>query len=51
MTHALQAGNIGQTRRMWYFYRAETFVYLAKLWGWRCEIPIKDVALLQRPLV
>jgi len=33
------------------FYRAETFVYLAKLWGWRCEIPIKDVALLQRPLV
>ena len=33
------------------FYRDSTFRYLAQLWGWRCEIPIKDVALLQRPLV
>ena len=32
------------------FYRDATFRYLAQTWGWRCEIPVKDVALLQRPL-
>lgn len=32
------------------FYRAETFRYLARLWGWDCDIPRKDVALLRRPL-
>lgn len=32
------------------FYRAETFRHLAQGWGWQCEIPVKNVALLQRPL-
>lgn len=32
------------------FYRTETFQHLAQVWGWRCEIPAKDIALLQRPL-
>lgn len=32
------------------FYRAETFQHLAHDWGWHCEIPAKDVALMQRPL-
>lgn len=32
------------------FYREITFRYLAQAWGWRCEVPVKDVALLQRPL-
>ncbi|SUZ32412.1 Ubiquinone biosynthesis O-methyltransferase [Roseibaca ekhonensis] len=31
------------------FYRDATFRHLAQDWGWRCEIPCKDVALLQRP--
>jgi SAM-dependent methyltransferase len=31
------------------FYRAETFRHLARCWGWSCEIPVKDVALLRRP--
>jgi len=31
------------------FYREATFRYLADLWGWTCEVPTKDVALLQRP--
>ena len=31
------------------FYRADTLRHLARLWGWRCEIPVKDVALMQRP--
>lgn len=31
------------------FYRDETFRHLADLWGWRCEIPVKDVVLMQRP--
>ncbi|WP_114964516.1 class I SAM-dependent methyltransferase [Alkalilacustris brevis] len=31
------------------FYRAATFRYLAQGWGWHCEVPAKDVALLQRP--
>lgn len=30
------------------FYREDTFRYLANLWGWTCEIPVKDVALMQR---
>ncbi|MEX0970467.1 MAG: class I SAM-dependent methyltransferase [Paracoccaceae bacterium] len=31
------------------FYRAETFRYLAQRWGWGCELPVKDVVLMQRP--
>lgn len=31
------------------FYREETFRSLASQWGWSCEVPVKDVALLQRP--
>lgn len=31
------------------FYRDDTFRYLANLWGWTCKIPVKDVALMQRP--
>lgn len=31
------------------FYRADTFRYLADHWGWRVEIPAKDVVFLQRP--
>ncbi|MFN3592090.1 MAG: class I SAM-dependent methyltransferase [Thermaurantiacus sp.] len=31
------------------FYREATFRYLAARWGWRCEIPARNVALLQRP--
>jgi len=30
------------------FYREETLRYLADRRGWLCEVPIKDVALLQR---
>lgn len=30
------------------FYRPRTFVTLAARFGWRCEIPAKDVALLRR---
>jgi SAM-dependent methyltransferase len=32
------------------FYRAETLRHLAGLRGWACEIPVKDVALMQRPM-
>lgn len=32
------------------FYRAATFHHLARLWGWSCDVPAKDVALMQRPL-
>lgn len=31
------------------FCREDTFRYLANLWGWACEIPVKNVALMQRP--
>lgn len=31
------------------FYRAETFVHIARLRGWSCTIPCKNVALMQRP--
>ncbi|MGM0583833.1 MAG: class I SAM-dependent methyltransferase [Pseudomonadota bacterium] len=31
------------------FYREETFRHLARLWGWSCEIPAKDVVLMRRP--
>lgn len=31
------------------FYRADTFHYLAALWGWQINIPAKDVVLLRRP--
>ncbi len=31
------------------FYREETLRYVAAAAGWRCEVPVKDVALMQRP--
>ncbi|MDD7972282.1 class I SAM-dependent methyltransferase [Roseinatronobacter alkalisoli] len=31
------------------FYREATFRYLAADWGWRCEVPVKDVVLMQAP--
>ncbi|WP_439574245.1 class I SAM-dependent methyltransferase [Phreatobacter sp.] len=31
------------------FYREETLRHLAAARGWRCEVPVKDVALMQRP--
>lgn len=31
------------------FYREETLRYLATCRGWSCDIPVKDVALMQRP--
>jgi SAM-dependent methyltransferase len=31
------------------FYREKTLGHLAASRGWRCEIPVKDVALMQRP--
>lgn len=31
------------------FYRLETFQHLAERFGWRCEIPAKDVVLMQKP--
>ncbi len=31
------------------FYREETFRFLAQSWGWHCEVPVKDVVLMQRP--
>ena len=31
------------------FYRAATFEYIATRFGWRCEIPAKDVVLMQKP--
>ncbi|WP_035725041.1 class I SAM-dependent methyltransferase [Fodinicurvata fenggangensis] len=31
------------------FYRAETLEFLAARHGWRCEIPVKDLALIQVP--
>ncbi|GGD42183.1 class I SAM-dependent methyltransferase [Sinisalibacter lacisalsi] len=32
------------------FYRQETFRHLAAVWGWVCEVPVKDVVLMRRPL-
>ena len=32
------------------FYRDETLRYLAAARGWSCEIPVKDVALMRRPV-
>ncbi len=32
------------------FYRRTTFDVIAKQRGWRCESPVKDVALLQKPM-
>lgn len=29
------------------FYSEDTFRYVANLWGWTCEFPVKDVALMQ----
>ena len=31
------------------FYREATFHHLAQSWGWTCEVPVKDVVLMQRP--
>lgn len=31
------------------FYREETLRHLAAARGWHCEVPLKDVALMQRP--
>lgn len=31
------------------FYREETFCFIACRFGWRCEIPCKDVVLLHKP--
>lgn len=31
------------------FYREASFLHLARNWGWRCDVPVKDVALMQRP--
>lgn len=31
------------------FYRDDTFRHLARDWGWCCDIPAKDVVLMQRP--
>ncbi len=32
------------------FYRETTLRHIAKIYGWFCEIPVKDVALMQKPL-
>ena len=32
------------------FYRETTLRYIAQSFGWSCEIPVKDVALMQKPL-
>ncbi|MDM7459312.1 MAG: class I SAM-dependent methyltransferase, partial [Paracoccus sp. (in: a-proteobacteria)] len=32
------------------FYRETTFRHLAQSWGWHCEVPVKDVVLMQRPI-
>ncbi len=31
------------------FYRQETLEYLAQHYGWRCQIPCRNVALMQKP--
>lgn len=31
------------------FYRATTLRHIADRFGWSCEIPVKDVALMQKP--
>lgn len=31
------------------FYKARTFRTLAAVWGWTCEMPVKNVVLMQRP--
>lgn len=31
------------------FYREETLHFIARQFGWRCEIPCKDVAILYKP--
>lgn len=32
------------------FYRDATLRHIARRFGWSCEIPVKDVALMQKPL-
>jgi ubiquinone/menaquinone biosynthesis C-methylase UbiE len=31
------------------FYRDETLRHIARQFGWICEIPVKDVAVMQKP--
>lgn len=31
------------------FYREATLRYIARQFGWRCTIPVKDVAIMQKP--
>ncbi len=31
------------------FYREETLRFLAAACGWHCEVPVKNVALMQKP--
>ncbi len=31
------------------FYREATFRHLAQIWGWSCDVPLKDVVLMQQP--
>ena len=31
------------------FYREATLRHLAQSWGWTCDIPVKDVALMRKP--
>ena len=32
------------------FYREATFRHLADAWGWACDIPVRDVVLMRRPV-
>jgi SAM-dependent methyltransferase len=32
------------------FYRETTLRHIAEIFGWSCEIPVKDIALMQKPL-
>ncbi len=32
------------------FYREATLAHIARGFGWTCEIPVRDVALMQKPL-
>lgn len=33
------------------FYRESTLRHIARGFGWACEIPVKDVALMQKPMI
>lgn len=32
------------------FYREATFHHIAQSWGWACQVPVKDVVLMQHPV-